>query len=445
MSSTFQSARRNPWWIPPFLGGVPDIDPKLVSLLGLVSLALFFEQYDNSMLTSALKFIAADLGMAEQELGKFLAYIRLGAIPAFLVVPFADRLGRRRVFLVCVALFSVGTCLTGFAQTAIQFIVLQSITRTFMIAGAAVAFVIVTEEFPASCRGWAIGMLGALSSCGHGLGAALFSAIESLPYGWRSLYVIGLVPLVLLPTFRRHVRETERFHRHRASVGTSEPSGFAGWYAPMIHLAKTHPGRALGIAVAGGLFAIGEVSVFQFTGYFTQTVHGWSPGQFSLMFILGGGVGIIGNIVAGRLGDRIGRRTVGFAFLSLFPVSAWIFYHGPGWVLPLAWTLFVFCNTAGGVIIRALSTELFPTSHRGTSAAWLSLVQTIGWAIGLYIVGFGTSAGIELATMTSVTSLCVLFGACAILFLPETFQQELEVISGEYVLAAPAPVPTGKG
>ena len=55
----------NPWWIPPFLGGVPDVEPRLVSLLGLVSLALFFEQYDNSMLTSALKFIADDLGMPE--------------------------------------------------------------------------------------------------------------------------------------------------------------------------------------------------------------------------------------------------------------------------------------------------------------------------------------------------------------------------------------------
>jgi putative MFS transporter len=445
MSPTFQSARRNPWWIPPFLGGVPDVDPKLVRLLGLVSLALFFEQYDNSMLTSALKFIATDLGMAEHELGRFLSFIRLGAIPAILVVPFADRLGRRRVFLVCVAVFSIGTCVTAFAQTALQFILIQSLTRTFMIAGAAVAFVIVTEEFPAWCRGWAIGMLGALSSCGHGLGAALFAAIESLPYGWRFLYAIGLVPLVLLPTFRRNVRETDRFHRHRASVGADEASGLAGWYGPMLDLARTHPERALGIAFAGGLFAIGEVSVFQFTGYFTQTVHGWTPGEFSLMFIIGGGVGIIGNIVAGRLGDRVGRRTVGFVFLALFPVSAWVFYHGPGWVLPIAWTVFVFCNTAGGVVIRALSTELFPTSHRGTSAAWLSLVQTVGWAVGLYIVGYGTGEGIALATMTSVTALCVLLGAVAILFLPETFQQELEVISGEAEIRIPSPVATGEG
>ena len=61
--SEFRPALRNPWWIPPFLGGVPDVEPRLISLLGMVSLALFFEQYDNSMLTSALKYIAADLRM----------------------------------------------------------------------------------------------------------------------------------------------------------------------------------------------------------------------------------------------------------------------------------------------------------------------------------------------------------------------------------------------
>ena len=55
------------------------------------------------------------------------------------------------------------------------------------------------------------------------------------------------------------------------------------------------------------------------------------------MFIFGGAVGIIGNVFAGRLGDAIGRRWVGFGMLALFPLFAWIFYHGPSWSLPLAW------------------------------------------------------------------------------------------------------------
>jgi putative MFS transporter len=309
-----------------------------------------------------------------------------------------------------------------------QFVLAQTVTRTFMLTASAVAFVIVTEEYPALHRGWAIGMLGALASCGNGLGAGLFAAIDVLPYGWRSLYVVGLVPLFLVPLLRRRVPETGRFTSHRAlEVAHGDGGGLlGGWLRPLVNLALIYPGRALGIALVGGLLAIGESAVFQFTAYFVLTVHGWSPGEFALMFIVGGGVGIIGNIVAGRIGDRVGRRIVGFVFLSLFPLFAWLFYHGPGWVLPIAWALFVFCNTAGGVIVRAFSTELFPTSYRGTSAAWLSLIQTLGWALGLALVSL---VGGEIATATSWIALVVLVAAGALLALPETYQQELEAIS----------------
>ena len=436
----FRPALRNPWWIPPFLGGVPDVAPRLISLLGLVSLALFFEQYDNSMLTAALKYIAGDLGVSEHDLGGFLALIKLGAVPAFLLVPFADRIGRRRVFLAAVLLFSCGMLLTAFTQTAAQFVAVQMGTRTFMLTASAVAFVMVTEEFPAQHRGWAIGMLGALSACGNGLGAGLFAAIDVLPFGWRALYAIGLVPLLLLPLLRRRVQETQRFTRHSALVGRHRDTGLAAWYRPMISLARAYPGRALGIAAAGGLMAVGESAVFQFTGYFTLTVHQWTPGEFSLMFILGGGVGIVGNVVAGRLGDRIGRRTIGFVFLALFPLFAWLFYNGPSWSLPISWTLFVFCNTAGGVVVRAFSTELFPTSYRGTSAAWLSLMQSIGWSGGLALVGLGTRAGVDIARMTSLIALVVLGAAFALLALPETHLQELEAISHDEDEPVPAAV-----
>ena len=418
--------RRRPWWLPPFVGGVPDVEPRLLDLLGLVSLALFFESYDISMLTSALKLIAADLDIPATDLGGYLGTIRLGALPALLVVPLTDRIGRRRVFLFTIAGLSLGTFLTAFARTPYEFVALQMATRTFVLAAAAVAVVIVTEEFPAAHRGWAIGMMGALSACGHGLGAALFAAVNHLPYGWRALYVVGAVPLLLMPFFRRAVPETTRFaalsrEQHGAPRG--------GWAAPLLDLARTHPGRALVLALAAGLQAVGEVSVFQFTGYFTQTAHGWTPGQYATMVIVGGGLGIAGNVVAGHLGDRVGRRPVGALFLVLFPLFANLFYQGPSWVLTGAWCAFVFCSTASLVVMRALSTELFPTSHRATSAGWIALVQTLGWALGLWIVGLGTQAPEDIAHLTSQLSLVVAAAAVVLFFLPETSRRELESLS----------------
>jgi len=416
----------NPWWIPrPLLGRVPQIDQRLIALLGLVSLAVLFEQYDASMLTAALKHIAIDLEIDENSLGRFLAVIRLGALPALLLVPFADRFGRRRVFLASVFGFSVGTLVSGFAQSAYQFAAIQMITRVFMTVGTAVAVVIITEEYPALHRGWAIGMLGALSAAGQGLGAGLAGFIEVLPFGWRFLYGIGIAPLLLMPHLRRNITETERFSRHASEHGIADEP----WYAPLRRLVLDYPRRTALLGLTGMMFAVGELPVFQFSSYFVQTRHGWSTGEYSLMFVLGGTVGILGNVIAGRLGDRIGRRWVGFISLALFPIFASTFYHGPGWTLPISWALFIFCLTAGGVSLRALSSELFPTSYRSTASAWLSFATTIGWAIGLLAVGAEKSSDVDIATQISTIACAVFVAGLLLLLAPETAGRELEDIS----------------
>jgi AAHS family 4-hydroxybenzoate transporter-like MFS transporter len=419
-----------PWWLPHVFGSVPPVPRRDLTLVGIVSLALFFEAYDLSMSTSALKDIARDLAIPETALGGTLAVMRLGALPAFLLAPLADRVGRRRVFLASVAAASLGTFATAFTTSAAAFVAVQMLTRTMLALGSSVAVVIVAEEFPALYRGWALGVMGALSSCGHGLGALLFALIERLPGGWRSLYAFGLVPLLLWPRFRRTVPETGRFTRHAARAGFAR-AGAAAWLQPLVSLCVAHPARAGAIALVAGLLGVGEVATFQFTSYFVQTAHAWTPPEYSAMVLGAGGVGIIGNVVAGRLADRLGRRRVGAAFLAAFPIFAWVFYNGSGRALPVAFAGFVFCDTAGVVILRAFSAELFPTSHRGTSAGLASMVQTLGWATGLSIVGAGTHAPGDLARMTSLLSVTVLAAGLVLLALPETHGRELEALSAE--------------
>src|SRR5262245_27084454 len=163
----FRSVRENPWWIPPFLGGVPvGVSAAQVSLLGVLSFALFFENYDLSVLGNALPQLAQSFGLSKAELGDFAGNTRLGALPAFFLVPLADRIGRRRLLLVCVVCMSLGSAATAMTQTAWQFVAVQFLTRTFLISSALVAIMILTEEFPAEHRGWGIGMLAGVSSIG---------------------------------------------------------------------------------------------------------------------------------------------------------------------------------------------------------------------------------------------------------------------------------------
>ena len=147
------------------------------------------------------------------------------------------------------------------------------------------------------------------------------------------------------------------------------------------------------------------------------------------MAMIAGLFGIIGFPYAGRLADRHGRRLVGFAALGAYPFLAYAFYNSPSWILPFVWVPFIFTLTGGDTIMRSISTELFPTSHRGTAAGWMQLLQAIGRVLGLSAVGWGTAQGASNTPMISLVVFVSLVAAGVILLLPETGRRELEEIS----------------
>jgi predicted MFS family arabinose efflux permease len=148
------------------------------------------------------------------------------------------------------------------------------------------------------------------------------------------------------------------------------------------------------------------------------------------MLLIGGWLGIIGNVVAGRLADRYGRRLVGAAMLMPFPLFAWLFFQGPAQIVAAPWIAMVFVSQAANVILRALAVELFPTSMRSSAGGWLLLVETLGAGAGLFLyaelVGIAGSWGVALSLVSAVAGV----GAIFLLFLPDTHRRELEVISG---------------
>lgn len=422
----------NPWWLPPFLGRVPAVlEPAHLRLLGALALVFFFEEYDIAMLTAALRYIAADLRMAEAELGSYLGTIRLGAVGALLFVPLADRVGRRRVLLLSLVGCGLASGATAFAQTPQQFVGCQMVVRTFFVSGTAMCFTILIEEFPATVRGWGVGVLGALGATGHAFAALIFANIERLPHGWRSLYLVGLAPVLAFPWIRRSVPETARFEKQQLARAHEAPGGWLSGFAPLAHLARRHPARAAGISLVAVGFAFGSVAAFQFTGYYTLGELGWEPWHYSAMFVLGGACGIVGSVAAGRLGDRFGRRLVGAAMCGGFPCFVALFYWGPGVLVPLGWIGFVFGSQGGRTVIRAFASELFPTDHRATATGWYNVIDTLGAASGLFLLGLAATQEGDLARITPFLALATLLGGLVLLRFPETRQRELESIHAE--------------
>ena len=419
---------KRPWWLLHVFGRVPvGIEPRHISIVGVVALAALFENYDMSMLSAALKQIRETFGLTQSEASSLFAWIRLGAIPAFLVLPIADRVGRRRVFLIAIVGMSLGTLGSAFAQSAIQFVLAQTITRTFLVACTACAVVIIAEELPATNRGWGIGILGAIGSCGFGLGALLYARVDLLPFGWRAMYLVGGIPLLMMPMFIRKVPETRRFTRSRDARDAEHSS--AGWIQPIVDMIRNNPGRSLAVAAMALVFATGSSPAFGLLSDFVQTTHGWQTSSYSMMALIAGAFGVLGNPAMGWAADRFGRRPVAMVAFGAFPLVAFAIYFGPSGMIPFFWIPFVFLLTGANVLMRVISTELFPTSSRNTAMGWETLMETLGSAAGYLAVGMLTVGGASIAPAAVIVSGLTAIGVVVVWLLPETAGRELEQTS----------------
>jgi putative MFS transporter len=321
---------------------------------------------------------------------------------------------------------SLGSFLTAFAPSALAFVAIQIVTRSFIIAAAITSFVVVSEEFPAAHRGWGIGILAGVGAIGFGFGALLYGFVNQLPFGWRALYALGVFPLFFLPSLARGLRETARF---TATAGASATPLGGGLWA-VVELFKRHPRRALALAAIGALANVGMAPSFQFISDFLQTERGWTPGAFAALSVCFGAFAIIGNPVAGRLGDRYGRRTIAAVVFAVFPLASFGFFAGPAGFVAVPWTAMVFLSMASSVCVRALATELFTTSLRGASGGSLVLLETMGAGFGLliaYPLAMSTFAAGQSIAIPLIALVCL--GAAGSVFLvPETARRELEEI-----------------
>ena len=306
--------------------------------------------------------------------------------------------------------------------------ILQFLARAFVYAEVMVASVVLAEELGAKDRGWGLGMLGALGSLGHGLAAIAFGFVDVLPFGWRALYAVGVIPLLLLAWFRRSLQETRRFEEYKETLET----GGIEALRPAINLVKMYPSRMAFLVLALVPFEFVAVTAFTLLPKTLQEVHGYTPANVSVLFLVGGALGIVGNIAAGIFSDRFGRKPVIVAAMVAYAVGVIGFYNSTGWVVPVFWILVVFNLLAIGVLFKALGAELFPTSYRSTASGMRMAVGTLGGVLGLAIEGtLYTMAGSHAAAITWMTPALAISPLVVLFLLPETASRELEDIAPE--------------
>jgi predicted MFS family arabinose efflux permease len=268
-------------------------------------------------------------------------------------------------------------------------------------------------------------MQGALSVSGYGLAAIAFATIGIIPFGWRGLYALALLPLVLIIPLRRVLPESRRFevmHQGDTMRGSI--------MAPLRALVSSHQSRlsAIFAVVFVGSMAGGAVGFF--VPKYLQEVHRWSPARVSSLYVFGGALGIVGNIAAGRISDSFGRRVTGPLFIAMEAILAYRLYSTRTQAIVILWIGWLFCDQAGVTITSAYSAELFPTAFRSAAAGALYVARFGGGAIGLLVEGalYGIT-GSHWAAIRILTLFWLFTAAMMYLLFPETARRELEEIA----------------
>ncbi len=188
------------------------IDYKWLALL-TVSIGTFMGTLDASIVnisfprlvrifeTDASVVLWVSVAYLLVSIGLMLAFARIG-----------DILGRKRVYIVGFALFTVGLILCSLSQSVVQLILARVVQGVGAAMTIALSMAIVTAAFRDHERGKALGILGAVVSTGLLIGPVLGGFLLDI-FDWRSVFYtrvpIGVVGIVMAWVLLREQRDTD--------------------------------------------------------------------------------------------------------------------------------------------------------------------------------------------------------------------------------------------
>jgi DHA2 family multidrug resistance protein len=176
----------------------PRINPWIVAMT--VTLATFMEVLDSSIANVSLPHIAGGLGATQDEATWVItAYLVANAIILPAGAYMTTFIGRKKFYMICVALFGISSAMCGFAPSLpllVFFRVLQG------IGGGGLApseQAILADTFPPEKRGQAFAMYGLAVVCAPAIGPTLGGYITD-NFNWRWIFFLN-VPICLLSLY----------------------------------------------------------------------------------------------------------------------------------------------------------------------------------------------------------------------------------------------------
>lgn len=391
---------------------MPPSTRVVTIVVALCWLLVFFDGLDLFVYGAVLPGMLADpaLGMspaAAGDVGSVATFgMLLGALSSGLAT---DRIGRKKVLLLCCVLFSVASGVCAIAPDVTTFGAARFIAGLGLGGLLPTAIALVAEYAPAGRRNLLIAVLMTAHHAG-GIAASTLGIWLLEDFGWRTVFLIGVIPLVIaVPLVARYMPESVAFlltkGRYKDALRVSERYGIE---LPATDGTGSSEHRKAAFAQ---LFGRGR---WQITTLFWATsfaglllVYGMSTWLPSLMrsegydlgsalaflLVINGG-GIVGMFVAGRIADRFGPvrvATIWFAF-----TAASVYSLGAHLPLPATYVLVfaagVFLFSAQTMVYAAVA-HVYPTSSRATAIGWTTGIGRFGAVFGPWMGGQLFAAG----------------------------------------------------
>ena len=403
-----------PWWAPP-----ERLDARAATALGVLSAVGLIVGYLNTLLTQTIAFAADEFGSTDRSQGVSLALVRCGVLLALVIGGIADRRGRRRL-IIGLSVAAPIVAATGALSPSLPWLTAsQAIARPLAMALGILIAVVAMEEMPAGSRAYAVSLLAMATALGAGACVASLPLADLGVGGWRLVYVVPLLGLLLVPGVSRRLQESRRFEAPHADAG------FAG-----------HLGRFWLLAISGMLLNLFVAPASAFQNRYLKNERGFSASRISAFTLLTNTPGGIGIVVGGRLADLRGRRIVGSIALFGGTICTVWFFVAQGWTMWLASAIGAIVGAASVPALGVYSAELFPTSLRGKANAAITVLALIGSGVGLIAAGAMSDRWDQFAPGMALLALGPMVVCILVLKLyPETARRELEELNPEDAVA----------
>lgn len=369
---------------------------------------VIFDGYDLAINGVALPLLMQEWSMTAVQAGMLASTALAGMMfGAMFFGMLADKIGRKNVILICVTLFSGFTFLGGFASNPTEFGILRFIAG-LGIGGVLPNLVALTSEYaPQKMRSTMVTTMFSGYAVG-GIMAALLGAWFTPSFGWKIMFYIAGIPLLLVPVLWFYLPESLTFLvKKRKNEKAAEiiqkivPEEKVDMHTQLILnevqtseasvAALFKQGRSMSTLLFWSCFFMCLLMVYALGSWLPKLMMaaGYSLGN-SLMFLMALNIGaVIGTIGGGILADRFHLKPVIIGMLLLGAVSlVGLGFNSPQIVIYLLVAAAGAATIGSSILLYSFVAQYYPMSIRSTGIGCASAVGRIGAIVGPIIIGF---------------------------------------------------------